>query len=250
MREVLFRGAFPSNYTGEDDGTAGQLNRRQLLKAMGIVGAGLVLFPTELFGQSACSSSQEGWWRDTVNGLIYKVADRPQASSMIRTLNQANIVLDNSYTNTHEQYASPLIFRGAAVETASVVCGNGFQVNRLPRYDAQNPCRSVNDLNASEIAAITDQNVINQVNCVLTPNGYRTPVDISNSDHSTAYKEAVRHEVREAVRAEIKHWEWEPKYKRRFAGRGRAHTAYLLYHKTQRNTQGYPRTKFIVSSDI
>src|SRR2546421_594287 len=183
MSEILFRKTSPSNYTNRDNGTASQVKRRQFLKTISVVGVALTLFPKELFGQ--CTCTEAGWWRDTVNGLIYKVADRQQASAMIGRLNQASIVRDNSYTNIHEQYASPLIFRGATVETEPVICGNGFQVNRLPRYDAQYPCRPINDLNAPEIGAITDPIVIARVNCVLTPDGYRTQRDMNNSDHST-----------------------------------------------------------------
>jgi hypothetical protein len=240
--ENFFRENFPLNHADGDAGNALQVKRRQFLQTIGIAGIALALFPKELFGQ--CTCAEVHLWRDTVNGLIYSVADGRQASAMVATLNNASIDWNNKNNPSfHDYYASPYLFRGAAIENESVVCGNGFQVNQLPRYDAYNPCRSNSDLNAPEIQTITDPAVIARVNCVLTPNDYRTQVNMSSSDHSTSYERA-------AIENGIVTSEWHPPvYRRRFRGNSKSYIGHLIYHKTEKE-RGYPKTKFIVSRDI
>ncbi len=243
MSEIFFRGTFnPQSHVSEDAGNIQQVKRRQFFQIIGVVGIGLALFPKDLFGQ--CVESEAGRWLDTNTRFIYTVADRQQARAMTSQLSQASIVHDPTYTNFHDYYASPFIFRGATISPQPVTCGNGYQVNRLPYYDERCPCRSVNDLNDPEMHGITNPEVIARVKCVATPDSYRAPVDMRNSDHSNAYNRA-------ASENGVDPREWHPPiYRRRLKGRNRAHTGYLLIHKKQKASQGHHMPRFIVSSDI
>jgi hypothetical protein len=215
------------------------IKRRQFLQTIGVAGIALALSPENLFAQSAGEAKE---WRDLVTNFIFTVADDGQARVITSQLNRASIYYQSRDGSPfHDFYSAPHIFVGSTIDSQRVICGNGFQVVQLPYYDVGHPCRSVNDLNASEIFRVIDPDEIKRFGCVLTPDGSRTPLD---------YNDHAKYLGKAASDYGMNINEWEVPYKRRLTGVGRAHTGYHFIHKTQRTVHGRPRTDFIVSSDI
>jgi hypothetical protein len=128
-------------HTDDDRG----INRRQVLRGLGIVTATLALAPKNLFAQTD-SEAQE--WYDLVHDFIFTVSNGSQARAMASQLQQMTMYrVSRSGGPFHWAYASGFIFDGSRITSQRVICGNGFQLVQLPSYDADCPCNDFRDLN-------------------------------------------------------------------------------------------------------
>lgn len=215
------------------------INRRQVLKGLGIVTATLVLAPKSLLAQTD-SEAQE--WRDLVHKFIFTVSNGPQARAMESQLEQMTMYrVTRSRPSFHWAYASEFIFDGSRITSQQVICGNGFQIIELPSYDADCPCNDFRDLNRAEIATVIDPFERERFGCVLAPASPRVPL---NNDHARYVgKAAAEYRDRDLN-------DWYVPAERQMIGNGRVRTGFHLVHRTQKTPSGKPKTDFIVSSDI
>lgn len=235
MLELLPDGTLSPLNQLSDEKTTRHVNRRQILQTIGVVGIGLVLSPKDIFAQS----SDVGTWRDVVTHLVETVADCQQAAAINSQLARTTIYSAREATTFHDQYSAPYVFGRPAIASQRVICENGFEVNRLPYYDCQYPCRGGNDLNASEIITVTDPGERKRFGCVLAANGQRT--ELTRYDHAQ-YRDLAPH-------YDLDHTDWKVPYKRPLTGNGKSRIGFQIVHKTQ-TRRGKPLTEFIVGGDI
>ncbi len=239
MRKPLLEDSFssPANLTELEN--APHVMRRQFLKTVGVAVAGLALLPNIALAQNSDITR----WRDRVNGFVYSVCkDDRRARYLISRLDSTRLQWRAPTTDFHYYYASPIIFAGGAIISEEVICGNGFEVNQFPFYDARCPCESINDLNAFEIRSVTNPSEVAEYGCVLAPHGKRRPVE--HADHANYRRIASRS-------YNLDPDEFEPEYGRVFRGNGHTVRGYQIAHKTQVGANGKPaKTVILDSNDI
>lgn len=184
MREPLLENSVSQPTYPSASEKATQVKRRQFLQTAGLVGVGLALAPKIALAQD----SDFARWRDTVNGLVYTVCTDRRAQVISSRLSSARLDWRLRTSDFHYYYAAPLIFVGTTISPEEVMCGNGFEVNQFPFYDARCPCENVTDLNAFEIRRVINSGEIERYGCVLTPHGRRT--SLAYADHANYHRTA------------------------------------------------------------
>jgi hypothetical protein len=213
------------------------VDRRLFLKGFGILSTALVLTPKSLLAQTDAEARE---WHDLVNNFIFTVACGSQANAMSDQLRKSSVVRVSWNGPFHWGFAAPFIFKGATIESQTVICDNGFQLVQLPYYDQSCPCNDHSDLNAAEMKTVIHDDEMDRFKCVLTPAGQRVPF---NNDHARYVARAATHYP------DIDLNDWNVTAERKMAGNGRSHTGFHLAHRT-RTRYGKPKTEFIISGDI
>jgi hypothetical protein len=235
MRELLLDDSFSHPAYPSDPEKSLHVQRRQFMKAVGLIGVSLALFPEDVFAQD----SEAGLWRDRVTGFVETVCSDRRATSINSLLYAANIYRAPRTTDFHYYYSAPFIFVGTIISPEEVICGNGFEVNRFPFYDVRCPCAGITDLNAFEIRRITNKNDIKQYGCVLAPHSTRMP--LAYADHADYRRTASVYGLDPD--------KYQPDYKRVFKGKGRAYRGYQITDKTQVGSNGKPIRDILLSSE-
>lgn len=235
MREPLLENSFSHPTYSSESEKSPQVKRRQFLQTAGLVGVGLALAPKVVLAQN----SDFARWRDTVNGFVYAVCDDRRAEVITSQLSSIRLDWRSRNRNFHYYYSASLIFVGAT-SPEEVMCGNGFEVNQFPFYDAQCPCGSIADLNAFEIRRIINATEIKYYGCVLTPHGRRMPVEYA--DHANYRRVASSYDYNPD--------RYVPEAKRIFKGNGRAVYGFQIADKADLDAGvSKPKRDVLLSSE-
>lgn len=243
MRETFLESIVPHPGSPSNPEKLKGINRRQFLHTAGVVGVGLALSTKAVLARGLVLEQDTEFrrWRDRVTGFVYTVCSDGRAREINSQIYRANWDYTPRANDFHTYYSAPIIFVGMMINPERVICGNGFELNRFPYYDAQCPCRGSNDLNAFEIITVTHEKEINRFGCVLTPQGQRSRMQYG--DHAD-YRNTVSKYGQNPDDMNVL-------YKRPFAGKGRVRYGYHVSHKTKIGENNQPfRDVFISSEDI
>ncbi len=210
------------------------VKRRQFLQTIGLVTAGMAVYPTIALAEPA----EAGQWRDTVTKFVEQVCngDSRQAQSINSQIYQSAVDYAPRPATFHALYQAPLIF-ATRILPQRVVCSNGFQVYWFPYYDVYHPCRGLNDLNAYEMRRITNQKEVELRGCVVAPTNSRSAIEYS--DHADYRQTAATYGISPG--------DLKPEFKRVFTGRGRSRFGYQVVHKSQVGPSGKPLRDVLLS---
>jgi hypothetical protein len=234
MQEPLLDDALSQPTYSYEPEKALHVKRRQFLQTVGIVSVGLALAPKIVLAQD----SDFARWRDTVNGFVYTVCNDRRAQGITSRIDGLRLVRRAVTRDFHYFYSAALIFVGAT-SPEEVMCGNGFEVNQFPFYDARCPCGSITDLNAFEIRRVSNSREIQKYNCVLTPHGRRTSLEYA--DHANYRRTASSYGLNPD--------QYVPEAKRVFRGRGRAVYGFQVADKADlENNVSKPKRDVLLSS--
>jgi len=235
MREPLLDDSLPPIIRPLQPGESRPFDRRRFLQALGVTGVGLAFvlkapsaisaMPTRAVGAYA----DAGAWRDRVTGFVDVVCenDPSKAQQINARLKAATLAYAPTPTSFHSYFSAPFVFEQPLREY-TVVCRNGFEVIRFPLYGFELPCRSCQDLNASEIRRIINVNEKKYYGCVVSPVGERQ----NRYDHATYLHT-------------IKNYPYNPKdfnvgYARDFRTVDKTVPGFYISHKTQTGPSGKP----------
>lgn len=225
MRESLLDESLSPTTKRLEPGKTLQVERRQFLQTLGVVGVGLALWP----GAASARAANAGVWRDRVTGFVYTVCNERRAQAINARLFRATLEYAPPPRTFHSYYAAPFIFV-ETIDPEEVMCGNGFQVNQFPLYDVRCPCSGMNDLNSHEINRITNKKEMDYYKCVLAPTSRRRQPDVN--DHAN-YREVIKSYPYD-------HRNFNLEYVRDFEGQDETHPGYYITHKTQKGANGKP----------
>jgi hypothetical protein len=230
--------------------TSSRPNRRNFLKTLGVagvVGVGLSLAPKQLFADPAkayfnpATNSPAAWlascddWRSCVQRFVRIIAaqDPDLAKWLIEQLEDSEVEAAPRYSGFHYRYAPRHAF-STKIDRREVICGNGFMVNLFPYYGVDCTCPSLFDLNAPEMARLTNAMEMEYYHCVLAPAGPRVDTEDNQRDH-TLYEE-----LRAASYKNHDPDDWSLRYKRRLVSvhTGKHYMGYGIEHKTETDNLG------------
>lgn len=235
LDESFSPSAYPSEPAPAQPAEVTQVQRRQFLQTLGLAGVAITLSPKILVARD----NMVARWRDRVTKFVYTICDDRRAQAITARLDRATIYSASHPNGFHYYWAAPLVFVGTTIDPEEVICGNGFEVNRLPFYDLRCPCGGITDLNAFEIRRVSNAREINDYGCVLAPVGSRE--GLQYADHAD-------------YRQTLSRYGYDPgqftvDYKRVYKGKGRAYRGYQITHKTQVGENRQPLKDMLLSSE-
>lgn len=227
--------AYPSEPAQARPEEASRVQRRQFLQTIGLAGLAITLSPKTLVARDNAAAR----WRDRVTGFVYTICSERRAQAITTVLDRATIDTASHPDVFHYYWAAPFVFVGSTVDPEEVICGNGFEVKRLPFYDLRCPCGGITDLNAFEIRRVSNAREINYYGCVLAPYGSRGGLE--HADHAD-YRRTLRNYGYDPGQFTVD-------YKRVYKGKGRAFRGYQITHKTEVGSNGLPKKDMLLSSE-
>lgn len=234
MRDILLDDGPSAAPRPDEPGKTLRPDRRQFLCVVGLAGVGLALAP----GAAMAQRGDFARWRDTVNGFVYSVCNDRRAQTITSQLDGMSLEWRHPTREFHYYYSASVIYVGT-LSPVEVICGNGFEVNRFPFYDARCPCESVTDLNAFEIRRVINAVEINHYGCVLAPLGRRTSLEYA--DLANYRRTAASYNLDPDL--------YMPEYKRVFRGKGRAVYGFQIADRSDMESKvAKPRRDFLLSS--
>jgi hypothetical protein len=235
MRELLLDDSFSQpSYSPEPEKPL-EFGRRPFIKTVGLFGVSLALWSKAVFAQD----NEAGRWRDRVSGFVYTVCNSRRAEALSTQIYRAGVQYTPATNDFHYSFAAPFVFVGMTISPEEVICGNGFEVNRLPFYDVRCPCGNITDLNAFEIRRVTNGKEMARYGCVLAPASNRT--QLQYADHADYRRTAAEYGLNPD--------QYRPEYKRVFVGHGKGYRGYQVADRTQVGTNSKPMRDVLLSSE-
>ena len=240
MREALLNDSLPPLIRPLDPDGSWSLDRRRFLQVLGIAGVGLALLnqasATSAAPAMIATYDNAGAWRDCVTGFVEVVCPDPYKRAINARLRAATLFYAPEPTDFHSYFSASFIFR-ESIEQYTVVCSNGFEVDRFPLYGTR-PCESCQDLNASEIRRITNVNEMKYYDCVVSPVDRRE----NRYDHASYLRT-------------IKGYPYNPNdfnvgYFRNFRTADKTVPGFYISHKTKTGPSGKPLGDILLGEPV
>src|SRR5437763_13094442 len=149
----------------------GMPTRRDALRALALTGASILLTPLLRASTASWSTSSDyspAIWKERLTIFLSDVLPGDARGTVVERVKAAPCTT-GIVQAFHDQFSSPVRLYLRLAPMATLFEDVTLEIDQLPYYDRQNPCRRTKDLNAAEMARIIEPSERQFYGCVLSP---------------------------------------------------------------------------------